>query len=135
MIRTYSILVKCFDLISRYEYLKLSRSVGLKTFGSDRYLNQSFYKSREWKRIRDIVIIRDEGCDLGLLDFPIGGKILIHHMNPMLLDNIKSRDPDNLNPEFLISTSERTHQAIHYGDKTLLPESHHSRFFRDTTLW
>jgi len=135
MIRTYSKLIKLETITDRYNYLRLSRSVGLKTFGSDRYLNQSFYKSREWKRIRDIVIIRDEGCDLGLLDFPIGYKILIHHMNPMLLDDVKSRNPDNLNPEFLISTSERTHQAIHYGDERLLPSIPILRMPNDTRLW
>lgn len=135
MIRTYSQLTKRTTLLDRYKYLRLLQGVGDKTFGADRYLNQRFYKSAEWKRIRDIVIIRDEGCDLGILDYPIGGKILIHHMNPMQLTNVTLRDEDILNPEFLISTSERTHQAIHYGDDTLLPSILILRVPNDTILW
>lgn len=135
MTRTYSKLITLPDIMSRYNYLKLSRSVGARTFGSDRFLNQDFYKSREWKHIRDFVIVRDKGCDLGLLDFPIGGKILVHHMNPMSLLDVKFRNEDNLNPEFLISSSERTHQAIHYGDKELLPSIPVLRVPNDTRLW
>ncbi len=135
MIRTYSKLVEFTDLVSRYKYLKLSNSIGEKTFGSDRFLNQRFYKSAEWKRTRDIVIIRDEGCDLGILDYPIRGRILIHHMNPMVLIDVKLRNFDILNPEFLISTSEQTHQAIHYGDESLLPSLPILRLPNDTKLW
>ena len=135
IVRTYSELSKLLSLLERYNYLKLSRSVGVETFGTDRYLNQKFYKSREWKRIRDIVIIRDSGCDLGISDFPISGKILIHHMNPIRIPDIKLRNPDNLNPEFLICVSDRTHQAIHYGDKDLLPSIPILRIPNDTKLW
>jgi hypothetical protein len=135
MIRTYSKLKKFGSLLERYNYLRLSGIVGKETFGYDRLLNQDFYRSREWKRIRDIVIIRDEACDLGILDFPIGGKILIHHMNPVTVESIKTRDRDILNPEFLIATSERTHQAIHYGDSTLLPYIPIIRKINDTKLW
>lgn len=135
MIRTYSQLRRLTSLYSRYGYLRLSQRVGDKTFGIDRYLNQKFYKSAEWKRIRDLVIIRDEACDLGILDFPISGKILIHHMNPMTLADVKLRDDDILNPEFLIATSENTHQAIHYGDESLLPYLPKQRVANDTNLW
>jgi len=135
MIKTYSELSKLTSLDKRYGYLKLSRSVGVKTFGSDRYLNQRFYKSIEWKRIRDLVIIRDAGFDLGVLGFSISGKILIHHMNPITVTNVKFRDEDILNPEFLISSSERTHQAIHFGDIKLLPELLIYRIPGDTNLW
>jgi hypothetical protein len=135
MIKTYSELKKRTSLLDRYLYLRFSSLVGEETFGSDRFLNQRFYKSFEWKQIRDCVIIRDEGCDLGLLDYPISGKIIIHHMNPMLIEDIKFRNPDNLNPEFLISTSDRTHQAIHFGDESLLPIVPILRLPNDTTLW
>jgi len=135
MIRTYSNLRKLNTLLDRYSYLKLSGSVGIETFGMDRYLNQKFYKSAEWKRVRDFVIIRDEGCDLGLPNFPIFEKIIIHHMNPIILKDITLRNRDILNPEFLISTSNRTHQAIHYGDESLLPIIPIQRKPQDTKLW
>lgn len=135
MIRTYSLLRTITTFHSRYLYLKIPGSVGERTFGSDRFLNQQFYKSSEWKRIREAVIVRDNGCDLAFRDFPITGKILVHHMNPMTLSHIVERDPDNLNPEFLVCTSERTHQAIHFGDSSLLPELPVLREPRDTQLW
>jgi hypothetical protein len=125
-----------FDSIEkRYDYLKLSGSVGEQTFGVDRYLNQKFYKSTEWKRIRDIVLIRDNGCDLGVLDFPILGRILIHHMNPIKVIDLRVKNLDVLDPNFLISSSERTHQAIHYGDNSLLPYIPKQRKPGDTRLW
>jgi len=135
MIRTYSNLILLPSLEERYFYLKLRKGVGERTFGSDRFLNQNFYKSDGWKRIRELVIIRDNGCDLGISDYPISGKILIHHMNPISLYDIKIRNEDILNLEFLISTSERTHQAIHYGDVTLLPQNPIVRKPMDTMLW
>lgn len=134
-IRCYSELKQFSTLEERFEYLKLRGKVGEETFGSDRYYNQRFYQSAEWKRVRDIVIVRDGGCDLGIPEFEIRSRILIHHMNPMWIDDIKHGNADILNPEFLIVTSERTHQAIHYGDISLLPQPVIVRRPGDTRLW
>lgn len=114
-IRTYSELVRLPTFKQRYEYLRLGGSVGEDTFGFDRYLNQIFYKSKEWNRIRDQVIIRDHGCDLGLDGYEINDRILIHHMNPITKADILERTEFLLNPDYLISTMKRTHDAIHYG--------------------
>jgi hypothetical protein len=121
--------------IERFEYLKLVGTVGAVTFGFDRYINQMLYSSLEWKHVRDEVMIRDNGCDLGLYDYPIIGRIVIHHMNPISLEAIEVRDPSILNPEFLITTSLRTHQAIHYGNKELLPKPFVERSQGDNKLW
>lgn len=119
--RTYSELVQLHSFEERFRYLSLRGSVGKDVFGFDRYLNQKFYKSIEWKNIRNIVLIRDNGCDMGLRDYPIAGKILIHHMNPIAPSDISSlRWEDILNPEYLISVSMDTHNAIHYGDEKIL---------------
>ena len=133
--RNYSELIKYPTLEERYEYLKLNGQVGKQTFGWDRYFNQRFYHSTEWKHVRDQVIVRDNGCDLGIPDFPIRGKILIHHMTPIWVDDLKRGNPDILDPQFLISVSEKTHQAIHYGDKDLLPYIPIQRKPGDTKLW
>lgn len=133
--RRYSDLKKLVTLEDRYSYLRLGGQVGKETFGWDRHINQIFYHSSEWKRVRDFVIIRDAGCDLGISGYEIQDKILIHHMNPILVKDIKDRNPDILNPEFLICTSYRTHQAIHYGDKNLLPRIPEQRKPGDTKLW
>lgn len=119
-ILTYSNLVtfKTFD--ERYNYLKLSGIVGQDTFGFDRYLNQKFYRSTEWKRVRDYVISRDMGCDLGIPDREINDRIYVHHMNPIQMVDLVEFDPHVLNPEFLITVSFDTHNAIHYGDEKLL---------------
>lgn len=114
-IRTYSELVRLPTFKQRYEYLRLGGSVGEDTFGFDRYLNQIFYKSKEWLEIRDQVIIRDHGCDLGVDGYEINDRILIHHMNPITKADILERTEILLNPEYLISTMKRTHDAIHYG--------------------
>ena len=114
-IRTYSELVRLPTFKQRYEYLRLGGSVGEDTFGFDRYLNQIFYKSKEWNRIRDQLIIRDHGCDLGLDGYEINDRILIHHMNPITKADILERTEFLLNPDYLISTMKRTHDAIHYG--------------------
>lgn len=135
MIRTYSELVKFKTIEDRYEYLKLTGSVGKTTFGWDRYFNQRFYHSTEWLRVRDKVILRDNGCDLGIDGFEISGKLLIHHMNPIWIEDLRSGNPDILNPEFLITTCNQTHQAIHYGDKSLLPQIPIERFPGDTVPW
>lgn len=125
--------LKTFE--ERYEYLKLARTIGVTTFGYDRYLNQILYTSREWKKARDIVIVRDEGCDLGMEDYEIQNGIWIHHMNPLTPEDIESGSPAILDPDFLISTSRRTHDAIHYGDISLLPKQHIDRRQNDTCPW
>lgn len=134
-LRTVHRLFEFKTFIERYEYLKLIGTVGAVTFGFDRYINQMLYTSLEWKQVRDKVMIRDNGCDLGLYDYPIIGRIVIHHMNPVSLEAIEARDPSILDPEFLITTSLRTHQAIHYGDKNLLPKPFVERSRGDTKLW
>lgn len=135
--RCYSELVQLHSFDARFRYLSLRGSVGTATFGFDRYLNQKFYKSIEWKNIRNFVIVRDNGCDMGLADYPIGGKIMIHHMNPMSSEEIESsRWDDLLNPEFLISVSMDTHNAIHYGDEKILTKNEVvERTAGDTIPW
>ncbi len=133
--RTYSELCQIEDFYDRFRYLKLNGRVAEVTFGFDRYLNQKFYKTKEWLDVRREVIIRDSGFDLGHQDFQIFGNVLIHHMNPISIEQVRDRDPDILNPEFLICTSYNTHQAIHYGDELLLPENYTERFPGDTKLW
>lgn len=119
--RTYSELLQLHSFEERFRYLSLKGNVGEDVFGFDRYLNQKFYKSIEWKNIRNIVLIRDNGCDMGLKDYPIAGKIIIHHMNPISPSDISSLSwHDILNPEYLISVSMDTHNAIHYGDDKIL---------------
>ena len=119
-IRTYSELMLLSTFEERFEYLKLSGSVGEETFGFDRWLNQVFYKSREWLSVRDAVIIRDNGCDLGIPGREIFGKILVHHMNPIRKEDIVNHSEILLNPEYLITTIKNTHDAIHYSDEKLL---------------
>lgn len=119
----------------RFEYLKLGGRVGEETFGFDRYLNQLFYNTPEWKSTRNFVITRDFGCDLGICDREITGKILIHHMNPITVDDIIKRSDFLLNPEYLISTMKNTHDAIHYGDSELLYKDPIERSKYDTCPW
>lgn len=135
MIRSYSELIKLGTFEERFEYLKLSGSVGFETFGHDRYLNQALYCSEKWKRVRREVIIRDEGCDLGVDYMEIPGKIIIHHMNPITIRDIESGNSSIFDPEFLICTSFRTHNAIHYSDESLLPKDPVIREPGDTKLW
>lgn len=135
MIRTYSELMSLPSFEDRYEYLRLGGRVGEDTFGFDRYLNQVFYKSKEWRAIRDRVIIRDSGCDLGILDREIQGRILIHHMNPITIHDITSMSKYLLDPEYLICTSKNTHDAIHYGDVNLLITEPIERTKYDTCPW
>lgn len=134
-IRTYSELVTMPTFEERYEYLKLGGRVGEDTFGFDRYLNQIFYRSKEWKSVRDQVILRDNGCDLGIEGREIHGRILIHHMNPISKSDILERSDLLLNPEYLISTIKQTHDAIHYGDKNLLMKEPIERSRNDTCPW
>lgn len=133
--RTYSELSKLQTFHERFEYLKLNGVIGEDTFGFDRWMNQIFYRSPEWRHVRDIVIVRDNGNDLGLDGFQIGGKILIHHMNPITYHDIMHREEDILNPEYLICVSHRTHQAIHYGNEDLLPADPVERRPNDTCPW
>lgn len=135
-IRTYTELSKLKTFDERFRYLQLNGKVGADTFGFDRYMNQIFYRSREWKRIRELVIIRDNGCDLGIEGRDVYGKnILIHHMNPLNLDDIVDRSDYLLNPDYLITTSRLTHNAIHYGDERLLPREPVERTPFDTCPW
>ena len=135
VIKSYDALILLDTIEDRYNYLRIGGEVGYETFGFDRYLNQGFYQSMEWKRVRNEVISRDNGCDLGLEGYEINGRILIHHMNPIRPDQIKFFDPDILDPDFLISCSHKTHNAIHYGDENLLPRRIVERRQNDTIPW
>lgn len=119
----------------RYEYLRLRGGVGVETFGADRFLNQDFYRSKEWRSVRDKVIVRDNGCDLGLPGYEIYDKIYIHHMNPITPEDILDWNDDIINPEYLICVSFDTHNAIHFGDESLLPKLPIERKPGDTKLW
>ena len=134
-IRTYSELIQLPTFEERFRYLQLSGSVGKETFGFDRYINQNFYRSSAWKRVRDRVIVRDNGCDLGIDDRIIYGKILIHHMNPINDEDILNMTDILLNPEYLICVTLDTHNAIHYGDEDLLIKDPIVRFKNDTCPW
>lgn len=135
MIRTYSELVSLPSYLDRYKYLKIGSKVGVATFGFNRYLNQLFYQSSAWKRVRDQVIIRDNGCDLAHEDYPIAGRIYIHHLNPIQIDDLEDFNPDVLDPNNLVCVSFDTHQAIHYGDESLLPKDPIERFENDQIPW
>jgi len=134
-IRMYSELIHLSTLEDRFRYLALRGVVGETTFGFDRYMNQMFYTSREWKQIRRHVILRDNGCDLGIDDWVIHKGLYIHHMNPMTVKDIVNGDSSILDPEFLITASHGTHNAIHYGDERLLPRTLVERRPGDTKLW
>lgn len=134
-IRTYSELIALPTFEERFRYLKLSGSVGVETFGYDRVFNQRFYSSTEWKRLRDEIIFRDNGCDLGIDDREITGRIYIHHINPIVLKDIQTTSEFLLNPEYLICTSFDTHNAIHYGDENLLIKAPIERTQYDTCPW
>lgn len=136
IIRTYSELMSLPTFEERYRYLKLNGRVGEDTFGFDRYLNQQFYKTDEWRALRDEIIIRDNGCDLGVLDREIKGqKILVHHMNPITKEDILNQSDFLLNPEYLICVTKNTHDAIHYGDEGLLVAIPKERAMNDTCPW
>lgn len=134
-IRSYSELMTLTTFKERFDYLKLGGRVGQDTFGFDRYLNQQFYSSADWKRIRDRIILRDNGCDLGVDDYRIFGRIYIHHMNPIVPKDIIDRTEFLLNPDFLISVSHDTHNAIHYGAENLLHNMPVERTKNDTCPW
>ena len=134
-IKTYSELSKLTTFEERYNYLRLNGFVGKETFGFDRYLNQVFYRSSKWRSIRDFVIVRDNGCDLGIEGREIHGRIIIHHMNPITIQDIAQQTEFLLDPEFLISTAHETHNAIHYGDMNLLIREPVERQRNDTCPW
>lgn len=131
---TYSELIRIPSYEERYQYLKLNGRVALRTFGSSRYLNQALYHSKEWKDLKNRIILRDNGCDLGVDGYEIYDRIYIHHLNPISKDDILNRDPKVLDPDNLICTSYKTHEAIHYGDESLL-NLLVDRKPGDTTLW
>lgn len=134
-IKTYSELIALPTFEERFRYLKLSGQVGVDTFGFDRWLNQAFYKSKEWLAIRDHVIFRDNGCDLGVKGRDIHSRVLIHHMNPITKEDILNRSDFLLNPEYLITTMKITHGAIHYGDESILFNEPITRTKNDTCPW
>lgn len=135
MVRTYSELFELKTFEERFEYLRLGGITGIATFGFDRWINQSFYKSREWQSVRNEVIIRDEGCDLGIPGYEIHFGLLVHHMNPLSLTDLEHGEEWITDPNFLITTTLRTHNAIHYGNIKLLPRGPVVRQRGDTTLW
>ena len=134
-IKTYTELSQLNSFEDRYRYLRLGGSVGIDTFGFDRYLNQIFYRSDKWKHIRDKIILRDNGCDLGVEGYEIHGRIFIHHMNPITINDIEQESEFLLDPEFLISTTHNTHNAIHYGNEDLLIKVPLERTKFDTCPW
>lgn len=135
IIKTYSELIRLATFEERFEYLKIGGTVGEQTFGFDRYLNQQFYTSMEWKHLRREVILRDDGCDLGIKDLEIVGPIYIHHINPITVDDIINRTDFLLNPNYLICCSDLTHKALHYGDYNMLPKGPVIRTKNDTCPW
>jgi hypothetical protein len=134
-IKTYSELTKYSTFEERFKYLSLKGQVGEETYGFDRWINQRFYRSSEWKQVRARVIERDSGCDLGVKGREIPGRIIVHHINPILVEDIRDASDYLLNPEYLICVSENTHQAIHYGDETLLILMPKERRANDTCPW
>lgn len=134
-IKTYSELIRLPTFEERYRYLRLFGRVGQDTFGFDRVFNQMFYRSREWKQLRDWIFVRDNGCDLGIAGHEIHGRYIIHHMNPITLDDVQNATEYLMNPEFLITTMHSTHNAIHYGDESLLVKAPIERKPFDTCPW
>ena len=134
-IKTYSELILLPTFEERFKYLQLNGRVGDDTFGFDRYINQKFYRSAEWKRIRDYIIIRDNGCDLAVDGYEIHGRILIHHMNPITVKDVELSTEYLMNPEYLICVTHNTHNAIHYGDEKLLTKGPVVRTKNDTCPW
>lgn len=132
---TYSNLIKFDEFEDRFKYLKLDGRVGVETFGFDRHINQLFYKSPEWLSARNKVVARDLGCDLGLIGYEIPGKVLVHHMNPLSIEDLVNRQPEIFDPEYLVCVSVQTHNAIHFGDESILMQEPVIRRPGDTTLW
>lgn len=135
MFKTYSELIRFSTFKDRFDYLKLNGTVGVETFGYDRYLNQALYGSYEWRKFRRDIIARDKGCDLGVDGFDIKSRLIVHHINPITLSQIEARDSMIFDPNNVICVSHNTHEAIHYGDESLLPKDPIIRFSGDTKLW
>jgi hypothetical protein len=135
IIKTYSDLIGLNSLEERFRYLALRGKVGETTFGFDRWMNQQFYRSNEWRSVRKHIIVRDNGCDLGIEGYEIHTGLTIHHLNPMTVADLRDGNPEILDPEFLITTTLPTHNAIHYGDERLLPRLLVERRPGDTKLW
>ena len=135
LLKTYPELIRLETFEERYRYLRMGGVAGEQTFGFDRWINQRFYKSQEWRTVRNMVILRDDGCDLGIPGFEIHSGLVVHHMNPFSVDDIQHSESSLINPNFLITTSLQTHNAIHYGDESLLPRGPVVREQGDTTLW
>ena len=134
-IKTYSELITIPTFEERYNYLKLNGIVGKETFGYDRYLNQLLYRSSDWRSFRDRIIIRDNGCDLACEGFELQSRIIIHHIDPITVEDILNKHPKVFDPENVISTSHNTHLAIHYGDKNLISIAPINRYKNDTCPW
>lgn len=134
-LKSYRNLILLPTFEERYEYLKIQGTVGESLFGFDRYMNQEFYTSKEWRQFRNRIIARDEGCDLGLRDFPIGGQVIIHHINPLVIADFENSSDALFDPDNVICVSYNTHQAIHFGDETLLPSGPLERRPFDTCPW
>lgn len=134
-LKTYQELIALPTFMDRFNYLKIGGAIGKETFGNNRWVNQRFYQSREWKRVRDLVIVRDNGCDLGIPGLEIPGRILVHHINPITVDDISDSTIMILNPDNLITVSYDTHNAIHFGDSALLPKDPIERKPNDTCPW
>ena len=135
IIKCYSELILLPTFEERFEYLKIGGSVGVATFGHDRYLNQTLYRSDEWKRFRREIILRDNGCDLACEDFDIYEKAIVHHINPITVEDVIARDPMIFDPENVITTTHNTHNALHYGDRELLSLGPIRRTQYDTCPW
>lgn len=135
LVKSYRNLILLPSFDDRYDYLKLQGVVGESTFGFDRYMNQHFYTSREWRQFRNKIIARDDGCDMGLEDYPIAGRVIIHHINPLTVEDFENLTDALFDPDNVICVSENTHQAIHYGDISLLPAPPIVRAPNDTCPW
>lgn len=133
--KSYTELLTFETLEERFEYLSLQGIVGEETFGTERWVNQKFYRSSEWRRVRDEVITRDLGMDLAVSDIPVRGAPRIHHMNPIRIEDFDENPESLIDPEFLITTSLKTHNAIHFGDASMIPKPYIPRQPGDTTLW
>lgn len=134
-IRTYSELIKITDYYDRFEYLKIGGKIGFETFGYDRYLNQILYTSPEWRKFRNAIIIRDNGCDMAMPGFEIYDRLTVHHLNALTKEDILNRDPKIFDPENVVCVSHNTHMAIHYGSRDLLPQPIIVRTQNDTCPW
>lgn len=138
MKRTYTELISIKDFYERFRYLQCHSDVGVQTFAGSRWLNQTLYRSKEWKEFRDDIIARDEGYELAFVDddtYAIRGQIYVHHLNPLTKEQVLNRDPCIFNPENVVCCSHRVHNAIHYGDESLLPQIYTPRYANDTIPW